>query len=217
MKKMQNIYFRQPLLLAMALLLLLVCSQVSAGDITYMGAIDEIDYVFNAGGGSYTGSFSSGADNDWLIFEATAGDVLTLTGYSDNYVNAVLLQDVVNGDFEVGDVVDVLNFNNNNIGLGTDLKILTTHLAWGGSCCNFFGSGNTSTLTYTALYTGQYGLGLAVYNNSLSNSPATTYTVTLSGNTTINAVPAPSPLVLVASSILGLGFLRRKRASSIQR
>ena len=83
------------------------------------------------GGGVFNGSFSSATDDDWLVFAANSGDLLTLTGNSVGFfTNGVLLQDTGDGNFQVGDAVNVLNFNNNNVGQGSPLQILTSNTAW---------------------------------------------------------------------------------------
>jgi hypothetical protein len=164
---------------------LVPAKQVAASDMSFLGSIDAIDFVFPAGGGVFNGSFSSATDDDWLVFAANRGDLLTLTGNSVGFfTNGVLLQDTGDGNFQVGDAVNVLNFNKNNIGLGSPLQILNSDTSWEPrrTSTAFGRLFRLQTLNFVAPFTGQYAIGLTVNNDSAEQGFGS-YTITLAGNT----------------------------------
>jgi MYXO-CTERM domain-containing protein len=151
--------------------------------------VDAIDHVFGAGGGMYSGTLASGTDDAYLVFAANAGDAITVTfnGNTTATFSGTIFKEVTNGIVEIGDVVNVYNFNNNNFGMGTDLIVQTSYPY------SFYGP---IVRNYVVPTTGQYAIGVASFNSASLPSNAF-FTVTLSGNTaSISEVPEPASLAL---------------------
>jgi hypothetical protein len=157
-----------------------------------LGTIDAIDHIFPSGGGTYDGVLSDGSDDAWIVFAATAGDNLQIdVGVITQCRDAVLLEDTTDGNFAVGDILDVTSFNNDQVGNGTDLTVLAQDY-------DFCSSGN---LDFVATYTGQYAIAITGYGDS----ECCDYSVTLSGNAGSVAAAAAAPATAVPTiSIYGL-------------
>jgi hypothetical protein len=176
----------------------------SASTTTTLGAVDFIDHVFGAGGGSYTKSLTGGADDGWSVFAANAGDTLSVTfsastgtsGAPAAYDGAVMLE-LSDGIVAVGDLAGITNFSFDRTGAGTDLVVQHPGFNPFPTGSYQFGSGSTQSVTFAAAATGQYAIGVSCTNESCVNG--STFTVQLSGNTA--ALPAPG-----AGSLLGLGL-----------
>jgi hypothetical protein len=192
-----------------ASLLFVLCSagQATASHFSILGSIDAIDHTFISGGGIFGGNLSSGSDDDWLVFAANLGDILTISVEIDGNANFVLLQDTGDGSFAVGDAVNVTNFNINQVGNGSPIEILSCVAPTWETFCE---TGATEALTWAALYTGQYGIGISVTNDD--NAFAGDWAVNLAGNTlAVEAVPVPAAVWLFGSALIGLiGFSKRK-------
>ncbi len=185
---------------AMLVMFALASGSVQAGHATYLGAIDSIDHTFGAGGGTFSG-FAGGQEDDWLVFGANAGDVITInaSGLGSKYKSMRLLQDTTDGNFQVGDLVGVNSLGAAaSIGAGVDLEILAVIGA------NEFN--NSGSLVWNATYTGQYGIGISAANDD--NFWAGNWTVSVSGNTANVSVPVPASIVLLISGLLVFGFRR---------
>lgn len=171
----------------------------------YIGSIDAINATFGNGGGNWQGTLANGTDNAWIVFNATAGDNLNLQVSAGGfYKNALLLTDAEDGNFSVGDSLNVGNFNVSHVGEGTDLRVLAT-----------IGSlefSDTGVLAWVAQYTGQYAIAINAANDDsywaqgLMNVSVTGATV--QGTT----VPEPATLGLLGLGLAAIGFSRRKRA-----
>lgn len=84
-----------------------------------LSLVDFIDHVFPSGGGSYTKSLTSGADDGWSVFAANVGDTINVTlsatpGTSATpaaYDGAVLFE-VTDGIVAVGDFAQITDCSN---------------------------------------------------------------------------------------------------------
>lgn len=170
------------------------------------GTIDAIDHTFPSGGGTFDGVLSNGADDAWIVFAATVGDDLIIdVGVIDQCRDAVLLEDTTDGNFAVGDVLDV---SDPSVGDGTDLTVLAEDDDF---CTN-------GDLDFVATYTGQYAIAISGYGDS----ECCDYSVTLSGNAgNVAAPPAPATVPTLSAYGLALTVLgmlivsvRRLRASA---
>jgi hypothetical protein len=98
--------------LAVACVAVLVAAteQAQACHTTNVGSIDTIDHAFPDGGGVFNGSLLSGADESWMVFEATVGDniVVSYTNPSSggNKIGSVFI-DIGDGNIQVGDGMNV--------------------------------------------------------------------------------------------------------------
>ena len=206
----------KPALIKMTVsLLFFLCyaGQASASSTSYLGSIDAIDHTFASGGGTFSGTFSSATDDDWLVFDANSGDMLTITSSMGSGLgNFVLLQDTGDGSFAVGDAVDVLDLSFDRVGDGDPLQILACVAPDWSTSCETGPSNSPQTLMFEALYTGQYGVGITV-NNEFSGFIGP-WSVSLSGNTPLNPVPVPAAVWLFGTALIGfIGLSRRRKVA----
>ncbi|HSH00165.1 MAG TPA: hypothetical protein VLB27_08960, partial [candidate division Zixibacteria bacterium] len=157
----------------MAWALLLAAPLVLASDTTYFGTIDAINGDFGTGTGSVAGTLASVNDNDWVTFDAVAGETVELllsntddSGFLDF---AIFRDENDNGVIEVGDVADVINFNVDQTGSGTD--IVVQHGGWVPAPLDCEGlyclaPGESAPFAFVAPATGQYVIGIASSNAS---------------------------------------------------
>ncbi len=157
-------------------------------------AVDSVEVAFGAGGGVYDGVLGASSTYDWFVFNAVAGDVVTLetlaiAGQFDTGLS--LYSEVANGLVEVGDMV------------GTELSMLAED--------DDGGVDLLSRIVFNIASTGQFVVALGGFGGSTGD-----YRFSLSGNNgDISEVPLPAALPLF---IAGLGLVgaaaRRKRASA---
>ena len=170
--------------------LLAATVEVRACDITNVGSVDVIDHMFPDGGGVFNGTLLSGTDESWMVFRATAGDnvVVTYTNPAGSGVKiASVFIDIGDGSIQVGDAMNVANWNGNNLGLGSPLQNVVGYLD--DTFNNSIGSGATRSHTFVAPISGEYGIFMAWCNSSASGN--SNFTVSLTGTTrcfTIDAI-----------------------------
>ena len=158
--------------------LVAAAGKAQACDGTNVNFIDTIDHMFPDGGGVFNGSILSGTDESWMVFAATAGDNIVV-----NYANtsggskiASVFIDIGDGIIQVGDVMNISNWNNNNLGLGNPLQNVVGFMDQGG---NGVFSGSPRSHTFVAPISGQYGIFMASCNSFSSGSG--NFTVALTG------------------------------------
>jgi hypothetical protein len=175
----------------------------TAADFGTLGTVDAIDGTFASGGGSFSGSLSSGADDDWLVFGGVAGDNIAITYSANGYsLHGIVLFETENGVVELGDVANITNFNFGHLGDGTDFSMQTNFPT------NFFST--PVVLNLTLANTGEYAIALKAINDNFISSNI--WTVQLTGNTgTAGAIPEPAALTLLGMGLVGLGAARRRR------
>lgn len=192
-------------------------SGANASTFTTLGVVDFIDASFGPGGGSYTKSLTSAADDGWSVFAANAGDSLTVSfsatvGTSNApaaYDGAVLLE-MTDGVVAVGDAVNVTDFSMNRFGLGTDLVIQHSGFSTSPPGSYQFSAAQSQSVSFIAAASGQYAIGVACNNDTCV--PGSTFTVQLTGNTgTLTAASEPATLVLLAAGLGLAGASRRRR------
>ena len=204
---------------AISALLLGPVQVAEASHISLLDHVDAIDVVFSAGGGVHAGSVSSIDDDAWLVFQATAGDIVTFVLSSAGWYDAVILRDTVDGIVDPGDEAHIHDFDQNVDGQGEDL--IAQHGPWSqGGCAGAYCFGFTEsprTLTFAVTTTGQYVLGLTVANEGAIDELSLNFDATLSGNTSpVNGaapVPEPASLLLIGS---GLAAIRLRRSRTNQ-
>jgi hypothetical protein len=190
---------------------LLGAAAASASTMSTLSSVDFIDHVFASGGGSYTKSLTSGADDGWSVFGANAGDTINVTlsatpGTSATpaaYDGAVLLE-VTDGIVAMGDFALVTDFSFDRMGSGNDLVV--QHSGFNPfPSAYLFGSGSTQIISFVAATTGQYAIGVTCSDELCI--AGSTFTAQLSGNTA--AVPEPGTGLLVGLGLCALGAVRR--------
>lgn len=159
--------------------------QVQACDGTNIGFVDTIDHMFPDGGGVFNGSLLSNTDESWMVFAATAGDdvVVSYTSSGGSKVASVFI-DIGDGNIQVGDTMNVSNWNGNNLGAGSPLQNVVGFMDQGGN--TIFG---TRSHSFVAPISGQYGVVVAWCNSSASFDG--NFVVTVTGTSrcfTIDAV-----------------------------
>ena len=116
-----SLYSARKLFTALIIMLAstLGCDAALAADTLDIGSADVIDNIFAPGGGVFSRSRLSADDESWMTFNATTGDNIQITFGSVNtlYVGAAF--------FDAGDGLNIFDWNNDNIELGTPLKFLT--------------------------------------------------------------------------------------------
>ncbi len=210
---------RKSLVFITALSATLSASMAMACDSSNMGTVDAIDGTFPVGGGTLITSLANAMDKAWMSFYATAGDAITVNysevGATISLVSGIL-REVNNGDVDVGDVLNVNDWNGNNQGSGgPDLVVQSTNNIaslcgpsneWGDTC-------GPGTQSFTILTTGWHAIGTALCNSFVGVSG--TITIALSGNTGPAPIPTLSTaamLVLAALlALLGMAFVRHGR------
>ena len=207
--------------LAISALLLGPVQVAEAGHISFLGAVDAIDIVFPAGGGVHAGSASGVTDDAWLVFEATAGDIVTFVLASSGWHDAVILRDTTDGIVDIGDAANILGFNDTDTVLGEGVRLVAQHGPWSqGECAVSYCFGATEsprTLTFPVSISGQYVLGITVSNEGATDPMSLNFDATLSGNTSPASgaapVPEPASLLLIGS---GLAAIRLRRSRTNQ-
>ena len=188
-----------------ALLAILPMGFVVANDTTNIDAVDVIDHDFGTGGGSFTGNNAGGTDDSWVVFTGAAGEVVTVETTSAQSLVVVVLRETTNGTVEVGDALNIADFNPDNTGqVGTDFVVVQDDE-----------NGTTTTQTVTLPAAGEYAIALARGNSS---GGAQSFTVTLSGaGRAVTGIPTLSEygLILLALSLLGFGIYQRRRPGNI--
>lgn len=178
----------------------------AASHLTVFAPIDAIDHVFGPGGGSFTTTLASGSDDAWLVFDAAAGDLLSITATGAFGTNVVLFREASNGVVEIGDRYTLTGeFDGNNLQTGTGLDLVVQDMNFHpcGDCYVAPGSD-----TFTVSISGQYVIGLSAANEFESFVGPTT--ITLIGNT---AVSEPATLVLLGMSLVAFGLMRVRSAA----
>jgi len=113
-----------------------------------------------------------------MVFTATAGDniVVNYTNTSGSTKIASVFIDIGDGIIQVGDGMNIQNWNNNNLGLGNPLQNVVGFMDQGG---NGVFSGSPRSHTFVAPISGQYGIFMASCNSSSSGIGG--FTVALTG------------------------------------
>jgi hypothetical protein len=192
--------------------ILLGAAAASASTMSTLSSVDFIDHVYASGGGSYTKSLTSGADDGWSVFAANSGDTINVTlsatqGTSATpaaYDGAVLLE-VTDGIVSTSDFATITDFSFDRMGSGTDLVVQHSGFNPFPIGSYLFGSGSTQMISFVAATTGQYAIGVTCSDELCI--AGSTFTVQLSGNSA--AVPEPGTGMLVGLGLLGLSVVRR--------
>ena len=193
--------------------LLLVPAAASASTMTTLSSVDFIDKVYASGGGSYTKSLTSGADDGWSVFAANMGDTITVTFSATTGTSAApaaydgaVLREVTDGIVSVGDTAGITNFSFNRFGAGTDLVVQHAGFNPFPTGSYLFGSGSTQMISFNATTSGQYAIGVSCSDEVCVNG--STFTVQLSGNTAV--VPEPATCALLGLGLVALAARRRR-------
>lgn len=203
--------------LGVLLPVLLLAAPAGASHMTTLSSVDFIDAIFPSGGGSYTKSLTSGADDGWSVFAANVGDVVTVTfsatagtsGAFAAYDGAALFE-TTDGIVSIGDQVNVTDFSFNRFLAGTDLVIQHPGFNPDSTGSYQFDSSISRSVSFTAGSTGQYAVGVSCSDESCVNG--STFTVQVSGNTA--AIPEPSTAALLGLGLLGIAAHRYRAATS---
>jgi len=208
-------------LVACVAVLVATAGQVHAAHLTNIGAVDAIDNVFLPGGGVFNGSLSSGADESWMVFNATFGDMVNVNFVQSggDHIGAIFF-DSGDGVIQVGDAMNIVNWNPSNTGLGSPLQVIsgTSTYVSGGLGSSFPNHLGSTPLVhqFVAGFTGQYGIVVAA-NNQDSATAGQQFQITLSGNTGSTAVPEPSTFVLLTIggiALIGYGWRRKRQQAA---
>jgi len=171
-------------------------TQASAGHLTIddnfangLRVTGRINHDF----GNASGTFSGGIPDstDWFTFDATAGDVIDFEITSADFDSVIaLFQETANGIVETRDHI------------GTDLTLLALDDDGGIGLLSLILNFNITT-------TGQYALGIQEFG---LNDNGSRYDVSLVITpATLATIPEPTSLWLIASALIGLMGVRRKR------
>lgn len=181
----------------------------AASHATVFAPIDAIDTVFGVGGGSFTTTLGSGADDAWFAFGANLGDTLSISVTGSFGPNIVLFAAGTNGLIEVGDVYTSTGAFNGNVNqTGTGIDLIVTSFIFNTPCFGdcYVAPGSS---TYSVLASGQYVIGMSAANEDLSFVGPST--ISLAGNTREFSVPEPISLALVGIGLASIGLGRRRR------
>ena len=180
------------LMMVLAVASLVAAPAAYACDLTDINSVDAIDGTFPANGGTIIASISDQEDESWMVFEAAAGDVVMIeysssADFRADLVSAVL-RETTNGVVEVGDTLDIADWNSNNFGAtGPDFEVVSMDNNSNGE--NYWpDDGGTYTQSVTIPETGQYVVVTAICNSG--DTPPSSITISISGNSSIASVPA---------------------------
>lgn len=204
------------LILGAVLCGLLAAPVTMASDQTYFGTIDAINDNLGSGGGLVAGTLGAVDDDDWVTFNAQAGESVELryTATNTEFLDFVIFRDVNdNGVIEVGDVADILNFNSDRTGAGTDIEV--QHAGFSDGSCNasgnqFYCVGNNGVShTFVAPATGQYVVGIS----SSNDSQALDWQVEILNREISTPVPVNDlwALSIMVTLMAALGFMVQRR------
>ncbi len=149
--------------------------------------VDAIDFSFGSGGGIFSGTLGTSGTLDWFLFQANAGDVVTIRTLNTP------------GQFDTG-LSLIQGLVSAGLGPINTFAILAEDDDSGGNAL--------SLITYNITTTGGYSIALGGFGGSSGN-----YEVSLSGNTAGFAVPEPGTISLVGLSVAGLLLSRRRKTA----
>ena len=190
-------------LILTALLVILPMTFEFGNDITNIDDVDVLDNHFGTSGGTFAGVNAGGTDDSWVAFTGIVGEEITINTTSDGFLVVVLLRETTNGIVEVGDALNIADFNPDNTGqTGPDFVVVQDDEV-----------GTVTTQTIQILVAGDYAVALALGN---SVGAAGNFTVELIRSGGV-AIPTLSEygLILLALSLLGFGIYQRRRSGDI--